>query len=70
MHRLANFHLGQRGAVLVMYGVGVLFGFLALLLSWYPLQLPFAFAIGLGLIATVAVFLCESLPYERQKLPE
>jgi UDP-GlcNAc:undecaprenyl-phosphate/decaprenyl-phosphate GlcNAc-1-phosphate transferase len=69
-HRLANFHLGQRGAVLLMYGVGVLFGALALLLSCYPVQLPFAFAIGLGLIAIIAVLICECLPYERQQLPK
>jgi UDP-GlcNAc:undecaprenyl-phosphate/decaprenyl-phosphate GlcNAc-1-phosphate transferase len=65
-HRLAKFHLGQRGAVLVIYGVGVLFGGLALLLSWYPLRSPFAFGLGLGLIALLAVISCEYLPYERQ----
>jgi UDP-GlcNAc:undecaprenyl-phosphate/decaprenyl-phosphate GlcNAc-1-phosphate transferase len=67
-HRLANFHLGQRGAVLVIYSVGALFGGLALLLSRYPLRWPFAFAVGLGLLALVAVVACECLPYERQEL--
>jgi UDP-GlcNAc:undecaprenyl-phosphate/decaprenyl-phosphate GlcNAc-1-phosphate transferase len=65
-HRLANFRLGQRGAVLVVYSVGALCGGLALLLSWYPLARPLAFFIVLGLIALVGVMWCECLPYERQ----
>jgi UDP-GlcNAc:undecaprenyl-phosphate GlcNAc-1-phosphate transferase len=68
-HRLANFHLGQRGAVLVIYSVGALCGGLALLLSWYPLQRPLALAIGLGLITLVGVTWCECLPYEHQQHP-
>jgi UDP-GlcNAc:undecaprenyl-phosphate/decaprenyl-phosphate GlcNAc-1-phosphate transferase len=69
-HRLANFHLGQRGAVLVIYGVGLLFGGLALLLSWHPLRWTFLFGGGLALIALVALIFCECLPYERQQLSE
>jgi len=65
-HRLAMFYLGQRGAVLVIYGFGVLFGGLALLLSRHPFGWPLAFEIGLGLVALAAVVLCECLPYERQ----
>jgi len=65
-HRLAKFHLGQRGAVLVIYGFGILFGTLALLLSKYPLRRPFAFEISLGLLTLAAVAVCECLPYERQ----
>jgi UDP-GlcNAc:undecaprenyl-phosphate/decaprenyl-phosphate GlcNAc-1-phosphate transferase len=65
-HRLAKFHLGQRGAVLVIYGIGVVFGGLALRLSRHPLNWPLPFAIGLGVVALIAVILCECLPYERQ----
>ena len=65
-HRLARFYLGQRGAVLVLYGVGVLFGGLALLLSWHPLRSPVAFGLGLGLMTLLAIISCECLPYEHQ----
>ena len=66
-HRLAKFHLGQRGAVLVIYGFGILFGGLALLLSRHPFEWPLPFAIGLGLLALIGVILCEYLPYEPQE---
>jgi len=65
-HRLAKFHLGQRGAVLVIYAFGILSGGLALFLSRHPFELPLAFEIGLGVLALMAVILCECLPYERQ----
>ena len=66
-HRLANLRLGQRGAVLVIYGVGVFFGALALTLSRLPLQWPVAFGVVLLLNALAAVVLLEHLPYERQR---
>ena len=66
-HRLAKFHLGQTGAVLVIYGFGILFGGLALLLSRHPFEWPLAFTIGLGLLALTGIILCEYLPYERQE---
>ena len=65
-HRLAKFHLGQRGAVLVIYGFGILFGGLALFLSRHPFEWPLAFELGLGLLALIALILCECLPYEPQ----
>jgi UDP-GlcNAc:undecaprenyl-phosphate/decaprenyl-phosphate GlcNAc-1-phosphate transferase len=66
-HRLANLHLGQRGAVLIIYGAGFLCGILALMLSRLSLQRPFAFGLALVLSTLAAVVLCENLPYERQR---
>lgn len=67
-HRLANLRLGQRGAVLVMYGAGLLFGVLAVALSRLSLQRPVVFGIVLALTALAGVALFENLPYERQQL--
>jgi UDP-GlcNAc:undecaprenyl-phosphate GlcNAc-1-phosphate transferase len=66
-HRLANLRLGQRGAVLVIYGVGVFFGGLAVVLSRLSLQTPTVLAIALALSALAIVALFEHLPYERQR---
>jgi len=66
-HRLANLRLGQRGAVLVIYAVGILFGSLAVTLSRLPLQRPFALASALVLSTLVAVAFFENLFYERQR---
>ena len=68
-HRLANLRLGQRGAVLVIYGAGLLFGVLAVVLSRISLQRPFAFGVALVLATLAAVVLLEILPYERQSPP-
>ena len=66
-HRLANLPLGQRGAVLVIYVVGISFGCLAVSLSRVPLERPFGFAAALVLGTLAAVFLFENLRFERQK---
>ena len=66
-HRLANLPLGQRGAVLVIYGVGIFFGCLALVLSRMPLQRPFAFGSLLIFSTLAAVALFEKLSFERQQ---
>lgn len=67
-HRLFNLGLGQRKAVLILYGLGLVGGFLSLAI--YPMipffgYLFFGFLIfgGVGLI-----FLFEKFPYERQEL--
>lgn len=66
-HRLANLRLGQRGAVLVIYSVGMVFGGLAVGLSRSTFQYP----LGLGFILAVtvlgAVLLFENLSYENQR---
>jgi UDP-GlcNAc:undecaprenyl-phosphate/decaprenyl-phosphate GlcNAc-1-phosphate transferase len=66
-HRLANLRLGQRGAVLVIYSAGLLFGILGVVLSRISLQRPFAFGVALVLAALAAVVLLEHAPYERQQ---
>ena len=65
-HRLSNLGLGHRGAVVTLYGTGLLSGGAAVLVSYLrPLAAVvvalFAFAIVLG-----GVFLLERAPFERQ----
>jgi UDP-GlcNAc:undecaprenyl-phosphate GlcNAc-1-phosphate transferase len=69
-HRLASLRLGQRGAVLVIYGVGIFFGCLALQLSRMPLQYLPAFGAVLIFSTLAGVALFENLSYERQPLPQ
>jgi len=69
-HRLSNLRLEQRGAVLVIYGFGIVFGCLAAMLSRVPLQHPLVFGSVLVLSTLMAVVLFEDLPYERQKCPK
>lgn len=66
-HRLSNIGLGQRSAVLVMYGGGIVFGLLALSLS--RVSLIGAYVVGAGALVSigVAVLLLERAPYERQQ---
>src|SRR5580704_9691190 len=66
-HRLSNLGLGQRSAVLVMYGTGAVFGLLALLLG--KLSLFGAYVAGGATLAAigVALYLLERAPYERQQ---
>jgi len=64
-HRLAN-QLGQRGAVVLMYGVGIFFGLLAVAINRVPLSQPWELAFGLALSALTAILILERLPYERQ----
>lgn len=66
-HRLANLSLGQRGAVLLIYGAGVVFGLLAVVVRRASLQQPLGFAVALGLAVLAGVVLLERLPYERQQ---
>ena len=66
-HRLANLALGQRGAVLVIYGAGFFFGVLAVVLSRVSFERPWAFGIVFLLAALAGVALFETLPYERQQ---
>ena len=66
-HRLANLRLGQRGAVLVIYGAGVFFGVLAVMVSRLSLQQPLLFGAVLALAVLAGVVLLEKVPYERQQ---
>ena len=66
-HRLANLGLGTRLAVIAMYGLGLGFGFLALLVSHLgsaPAVWAAAATVCAGLLAVAAL---EKAPYERQK---
>ena len=68
-HRLANFRLGQRGAVLVIYCAGVFFGVLAVVVNRLSLKQPLMFWVSLALALLAVVVLFEKLPYERQQKP-
>jgi len=65
-HRLANLGLGQRGAVVVMYGVGLAGGTLALVASRLRLLGGCLLAALLVLGALLAVVGLELAPFERQ----
>jgi len=65
-HRLSNLGLGQRRAVLVLYGLGVFCGMSALAVSRVPhaIVLPLGGALALVALGTVAWL--EKAPFERQ----
>jgi UDP-GlcNAc:undecaprenyl-phosphate/decaprenyl-phosphate GlcNAc-1-phosphate transferase len=65
-HRLANWGLGQRGAVLVMYLLGAISGSLAILVSYLPTKQAILVAIFTIVSALIGVALLERAPYERQ----
>lgn len=66
-HRLANLGLGHRGAVLVLYAVGGLFGLLALLVSRLSVWQAYALTGIVVLAAFLAIITLERVPYERQR---
>jgi UDP-GlcNAc:undecaprenyl-phosphate GlcNAc-1-phosphate transferase len=65
-HRLANLGLGQKGAVLALYGMGVVFGTMALLFRRVPEPGNYAVPLAAALLSLLAVFFLEKAPYERQ----
>jgi UDP-GlcNAc:undecaprenyl-phosphate/decaprenyl-phosphate GlcNAc-1-phosphate transferase len=65
-HRLSNLGLGHRGAVLVLYGLGIILGGLALLVPRLLPRTAYLLAGALVLIALIAVALLELAPYDRQ----
>ena len=66
-HRLANLGLGQRRAVLALYGLGAVFGILALVVSRLPVRQGYALVALTVVAALVAAALLERAPYERQQ---
>jgi UDP-GlcNAc:undecaprenyl-phosphate GlcNAc-1-phosphate transferase len=66
-HRLANLGLGQRGAVLVMYLLGVLGGSAALLVSYLSTWMAAVVALLVVALMLAAIAGLERAPYERQK---
>ncbi len=65
-HRLANWGLGTRGAVLVLYGLACICGFFALELNRLPVAPSLALAVLFMAAAILAVLVLERAPYERQ----
>jgi UDP-GlcNAc:undecaprenyl-phosphate GlcNAc-1-phosphate transferase len=65
-HRLANLGLGQRGAVLALYGLACVFGVLSLLIPTLSERQAIALAGIAALCCLVAIYFLESAPYERQ----
>ena len=66
-HRLANLGLGQRGAVIALYGLGNVFGLLAMLVRRLPVRESYE-VVGLTVLAfLVAIGLLERAPYDRQE---
>jgi len=65
-HRLANWGLGQRGAVLAMYLLGAILGSLALVVSYLPTKQTILVAIFVAAAGFLGIGLLERAPYERQ----
>jgi len=67
-HRLYNLGLGQRKTVLLIYLLGIIGGFLSLIIYTLPSFVAYLVFISLILIGLVLLLLFEKLPYERQEL--
>jgi UDP-GlcNAc:undecaprenyl-phosphate/decaprenyl-phosphate GlcNAc-1-phosphate transferase len=65
-HRLANLGLGERGAVLALYGVGALSGSAAVLVSYLSSKGALLAAVVAAATVLGAVALLERAPYDRQ----
>ncbi|MGA8220812.1 MAG: MraY family glycosyltransferase [Candidatus Acidiferrales bacterium] len=65
-HRLTNLGLGHRNAVLVLYCLAIILGFIAVLIPRLSLAAMYALVGILALCAVLAVFFLESVPFERQ----
>lgn len=65
-HRLANLGLSHRSASLALCGLGVLCGFLALLMGQLPLRAAYGLLAVLLAAWAAAIFLLERAPFECQ----
>lgn len=65
-HRLSNLGLGQRGAVITLYGLALCFGTLALLVSYIGAPLAYMVTAALVACALLAISRLESVPFEHQ----
>ena len=65
-HRLSNVFNSQRGAVLVLYALGAVFGLVALAISHLPALPAYCVAAVAGVASLAAIALLELAPYERQ----
>jgi UDP-GlcNAc:undecaprenyl-phosphate GlcNAc-1-phosphate transferase len=66
-HRLVNLGLGQRGAVLSLYGLGIASGVLALAVMWLTASQSYIVMGGTLLLVLLGVYGLEHAPYERQQ---
>lgn len=65
-HRLSNLGLGQRGAVVTLYGLALCCGTLALLVSYIGALLGYLVTAALVACALLAISRLESVPFEHQ----
>ena len=65
-HRLSNLFNSQRIAVLILYGLGAVYGLLALAISHLPAFAAYTVAALAGVASLSAIALLEIAPYERQ----
>jgi UDP-GlcNAc:undecaprenyl-phosphate GlcNAc-1-phosphate transferase len=65
-HRLSNLFNSQRIAVLILYGLGAVYGLLALAISHLPAFAAYTVAAVAGVASLSAIALLEIAPYERQ----
>ncbi len=65
-HRLANLGLGQRGAVLTLYSLGIVTGALAVLVCYISAIAAFVLAIFIIGAMLAAIAMLEKAPFERQ----
>ncbi len=65
-HRLANLHLGQRGAVLSLYGVGTAFGLMAILIRDISSSGAYIGLLALFVFFLPLVLFLERIPHEAQ----
>jgi UDP-GlcNAc:undecaprenyl-phosphate GlcNAc-1-phosphate transferase len=68
-HRLSNLGCGQRGAVVVLYGLGVLGGALALGVAYWRATPSYILFVVVAVTAVVGAMALESAPYEAQRKP-
>lgn len=66
-HRLANLGLSQRGAVLLIYGLGCVCGGLGLLVTYLSAAEVYAIGGAVLLIGALAILALEKSPYEHQQ---
>src|ERR1700731_1787287 len=65
-HRLSNLFNSQRIAVLILYGLGAVYGLLALAISHLPAFPAYTVAAVAGITSLAGIALLELAPYERQ----
>src|SRR5689334_22248623 len=65
-HRLANLFNSQRTAVLILYGLGAIYGVLTLAISHLPAFPAYSVAALTGAVSLAAIALLEVAPFERQ----